>query len=1601
MTTRMINVLVFLSIYITLGAVACPPPPPPCTRPSVFSLSSPQNAASCQPIVGLTLTWQPIDTPYFEIHLGTSPTQFTTSAYCTGTYWAVPSNLLQPNTTYYWKVTAYSFGGYCTPTSRDSTEIFSFTTEPGKASIPVPTDASNQAALSANLTWTSGAGATSYHVYFGTDSTTVGNANISSSEYKGEVSSNEFTYSRLNHSTTYYWRIDEEDNNGCVKKGDVWHFTTAKIWYVNNSITNGNGTSWTSAFDKLQNAFAAAGAYDEIWVAGGTGPYYPDEVNSQNSDDRSSTFQLEENVKVYGGFVGNEPYDYDLSARDFVSHETVLSGDIDQSADFANNSYHTVISADNTIIDGFTITKGNSDGIDSTIQCGAGVYNSSDSFSIRNCKIYDNKAALDGGGIYNLDCLIDASSGTVKIENCEVKDNYARGSGGGMYNHHAKVKVSNSLFEKNIAGQSGGSVINSFSDVEILNCEFVGNVDQGLSSPVTPEVGIIDINSTWLASESFTRYVCNESGFEAQISYGDVNEDQIRWGVTTSCANGVWSNDKPDDNVGCAKKDLKSGLGFTAIATPIIKNIDDIFEIGQLRHFNRGIYWAAKRVDLIIDINIAGLQGVQYFKFKMGIDETTDTHNGCVITGRDDHISFPVSWPYAVIEIENRAYTFQLKGFGESSGNLLSQMTTPENTDNAARLWATIISTPSKGAVKNISSEVSLTNCIFVGNTSEGMGAALSNWSCDNVSINNCTITSNSAEEYGGIYNHESIVDINNTIIWNNIDDSTSTSVEENQIHNVTSDPTVRYCAATYSCIQDTNPSDNIIYRGRTSNIDDNPLFVTASSDGGDGWNGVNDNYGDLRLQSGSPCIDAANNTEVPEGITTDLDGIDRFYDAATYDSGHRATGDTRPYVDMGAYEYHDITHQPEAQAGQNQPIQVCSAGQIEEVALDASDSTDAGNDIVSYEWSWVDSEGSHTETGETINIQLTQRAEPYTITLTVTDSLDGSDTDTVDVSINLITPSANAGEDITVVDGGVLDKDESKNAQATVELDGSGSSGLDLYYIWYFNNTIIAEGVNQDTPEFDLGIGIHTIVLLVTDKCGNISYDEVVVTVKWPSSEDAEIDAGDPQEKYLPSDPVTLNGVKSDPGNNIATYLWEVISAPDGGYVNWGSNGQNSLITGFTVPSNIEGTYEFMLYGKDSTGMTTIAKDSTSVTFGLTSGSNNAPKVEAWVNSKLEDTVYKTTTNINPTATLTGDIKDDGMPNGKINYQWVQIAGPIGGVSFAPLSNSCNSCKSMNISTTATFSKPGNYQIALRASDGMLNNQDIVMVTMESDNAPPEVCAGLDKYVVIEGSSVDVKMSDAYVRDVDAPFGNATKLWEVISDNAGYVTFIETDGEELEKPTIRFSNEGRYEFRLTSIDGSNSATDNVVIVISDESIPVNPAETKTIYLGTSKYTDATYGVGAKVYRKVLPSGDSWEAISTPEQLGNPDAVLSLCEFGNGNIYAGTLNPDGANVYMYGGSGWVQVSNWTSSGIDNADITDIYTIAKFNDALYVGTNYPNKVFKYKDGAWTEIEGIAGHPAGVRTLRVWNGRLYLDANKRTDTLDYINSSDEYNEVISED
>lgn len=243
------------------------------------------------------------------------------------------------------------------------------------------------------------------------------------------------------------------------------------ILYISQSAVIGNqsGDSWENATLELRDALSwAANTWDgsnaplQIWVAQGT--YLP----IDDGTDRNSFFQLVNNVEIYGGFNGNET---DFNQRNFTTHETILSGDIDADETLQNNSY-TIINGSGTnataVLDGFSITKGNADGVTEITARGAGIFNDAGSPEVSNCKFSGNSAVF-GGGVYNV------NNSSPSISNCSILDNQATASGGGLLNINSSSTILNTLFSGNSADNGGGLFNDATSSAIVTNTTFSEN----------------------------------------------------------------------------------------------------------------------------------------------------------------------------------------------------------------------------------------------------------------------------------------------------------------------------------------------------------------------------------------------------------------------------------------------------------------------------------------------------------------------------------------------------------------------------------------------------------------------------------------------------------------------------------------------------------------------------------------------------------------------------------------------------------------------------------------------------------------------------------------------------------------------------------------------------------------------------------------------------------------------------------------------------------------------------------------------------------------------------------------------------------------------
>ncbi|MCP4176304.1 MAG: hypothetical protein GY756_00890 [bacterium] len=289
----------------------------------------------------------------------------------------------------------------------------------------------------------------------------------------------------------------------------ISNIMSAKTIYVNVNY-NGkvtNGKLWNTPYNNLQNAIKKAKDGDSIWVTKGT--YYTTE-----STDRSISFKLKKGISLYGGFSGNETK---LAQRNIDKNATILSGNIGDKTTDKDNSYHVVVGADNSRLDGFTIKDGYAipqSGKNSKARLhvspelilngpnnsnGAGLVNFKAATAVYNC-IFENNKASKGGGVYNMTSSSFNATTTDKSKipvfvNCVFKDNYALERGGGVSNDLGTSPVfMNCVFSDNRTPAKGGGMYNDFGCSPILiNCLFNNNYaarsaagmgNDGGSSPV-------------------------------------------------------------------------------------------------------------------------------------------------------------------------------------------------------------------------------------------------------------------------------------------------------------------------------------------------------------------------------------------------------------------------------------------------------------------------------------------------------------------------------------------------------------------------------------------------------------------------------------------------------------------------------------------------------------------------------------------------------------------------------------------------------------------------------------------------------------------------------------------------------------------------------------------------------------------------------------------------------------------------------------------------------------------------------------------------------------------------------------------------------------
>ncbi|MCX6305673.1 MAG: PA14 domain-containing protein [Bacteroidetes bacterium] len=300
---------------------------------------------------------------------------------------------------------------------------------------------------------------------------------------------------------------------------------SAQIIYVTpNGAGLNNGSSWENAlggntpsgsgYTGLADSMRLATSGKQFWIAEGIYKVCVD-------NDREKSFELGQNIRLYGGFAGTET---DTLQRNLPLHTTVFSGDIGVQGDSTDNTKIILktISVPWTIysyIDGIDFLRAYNS-LSNTI--GTGIYNTG-LLAVRNCNFKNNYSANYGAGIHNARDL--------HAEKCLFYNNRAY-AGGGLYNSWTNgffpapySVVKSSIFSNNKASGDGGGIRNE-GIVSVINTLIVNNNSSGIysmSATMGRNVTTKIYNSTF----------ANNSGPNVYIWMGIVTiVNSVSWGST-------------------------------------------------------------------------------------------------------------------------------------------------------------------------------------------------------------------------------------------------------------------------------------------------------------------------------------------------------------------------------------------------------------------------------------------------------------------------------------------------------------------------------------------------------------------------------------------------------------------------------------------------------------------------------------------------------------------------------------------------------------------------------------------------------------------------------------------------------------------------------------------------------------------------------------------------------------------------------------------------------------------------------------------------------------------------------------------------------------
>lgn len=348
----------------------------------------------------------------------------------------------------------------------------------------------------------------------------------------------------------------------------------------------------------------------------------------------------------------------------------------------------------------------------------------------------------------------------------------------------------------------------------------------------------------------------------------------------------------------------------------------------------------------------------------------------------------------------------------------------------------------------------------------------------------------------------------------------------------------------------------------------------------------------------------------------------------------------------------------------------------------------------------------------------------------------------------------------------------EEGQAPLTVDFEGEGidNDGEIVTYAWDFDDGEIS--TEQNPAHTFQDPGYYKVVFTVVDNRGAEADDNVYINVIFAENSPPSASATVNQTRVYVGEEISFIGIGTDPDGIIGLYEWDFEG--DGEY-DWSSDTTGNTTYTYTTPA----IYDAVFRVTDNN----LRTDEDTVTITVDSLENRFPV--AVIDKPQDGEAFQEEEGVQFDGSSSNDPEGEAL-----TYAWQFGDGTSG----------------HGVTTTHAYAKAGTYTVTLTVSDGDLDAQDTVSITIHEippQNNPPSA-------VIVEpedGASFEVE---------DSVFFDGSGSSDPDGDSIAYGwDFGDGVTGTGETTTHTYTVEGTYTVILTVNDGEFSDSDEINIYIA------------------------------------------------------------------------------------------------------------------------------------------------------------------------------------------